>query len=113
MKIEELPKCIEVDDCLYTLRLHITAWDKLCLCYHAMFPRNKIDSRINILSQVVESDKENANFAYNLERSKNASWNKIDIDEIIDVPTFDDAINICFNRVNCGVFNGEIKIYKA
>ena len=40
--IETLPKTFEHNGVMYTLSMHVTAFDKLCICYREMFGERKI-----------------------------------------------------------------------
>ena len=93
--IELLPKEIEVNDKIYGLRLHITAWGKICLCYS-----NEMKLNDNILSQVVESE-----MTTKPEFSEH-------MDNVVDVPDLDSAVAMMQMRLNDGLANKTIKIYK-
>ena len=57
INVDSLPKSIEYNGNIYMLDLHITAWNKLCVCYQYIFgPKDALDKKIEytILSQVVE-----------------------------------------------------------
>ena len=51
-KIEMLPKTFEYGGVLYTLSMHVTVFDKLCLCYKEM-----LGNRAIVYSVCVEPDK--------------------------------------------------------
>ena len=93
--IELLPKEIEVNDKIYGLRLHITAWRKICLCYS-----NEMKLNDTILSQVVESE-----MTTKPEFSEH-------MDNVVDVPDLDSAVAMMQMRLNDGLANKTIKIYK-
>lgn len=97
--IETLPKFIVVkhndkDEKLYELRMHITAWGKICLCYSNMFSRE-----MNILSQVVEPD-----------MTANAEFSEC-ITDIVDTPDFDSAVDMLKKRVTYALGKEDIAIY--
>ena len=93
--IELLPKEIEVNDKIYGLRLHITAWGKICLCYS-----NEMKLNDTILSQVVESE-----MTTKPEFSEH-------MDNVVDVPDLDSAVLVMQMRLIDGLANNAIKIYK-
>lgn len=93
--IELLPKEIEINDKLYGLRLHVTAWDKFCLCYS-----NEMKLGDNILSQVVES-----------EMTTKPEFSEC-MQDIVDVPDLNSAVAMMQLRLNDGLANKTIKIYK-
>ena len=92
--IELLPKEIEVNDKIYGLRLHITAWRKICLCYS-----NEMKLNDTILSQVVES-----------EMTTKAEFSECMWD-VVDVPDLDNAVAMMQLRLNDGFANKAIKVY--
>ena len=93
--IELLPKEIEVNEKIYGLRMHITAWQKICLCYSNVAKPND-----NILCQVVESE-----MTTKPEFSE-CMW------DIVDVPDLDSAVAMMQLRLNDGFANKAIKIYQ-
>ena len=93
--IELLPKEIEVNDKIYGLRLHITAWRKICLCYS-----NEMKLNDTILSQVVES-----------EMGTKPEFSEC-MEDIVDVPDLDNAVAMMQMRLNDGLANKTIKIHK-
>ena len=93
--IELLPKEIEVNDKIYGLRMHITAWGKICLCYS-----NEMKLGDYILSQVVES-----------EMTIKPKFSEC-MQNVVDVPDLDSAVAMMQMRLNDGVANKTIKIYK-
>lgn len=103
VSIESLPKSIEVDGQLYSLRMHITAWNKICLCYYAMFPIEKIDDHASIFSQVIEPK-----IDYKVEMNE-----YILMTNIVDVPDFNYAVELLKERVDYALEKNMIKIYKA
>lgn len=56
--IETLPKTFEVDNVLYTLEMHITAWDRLCIGYREAFKKEGAWTRESICSVCVEPENE-------------------------------------------------------
>ena len=93
--IELLPKEIEINDKIYGLRMHITAWGKICLCYS-----NEMKLNDYILSQVIESEM-TAKPKFS-ERMQN----------VVDVPDLNSAVAMMQLRLNDGLANKAIKIYK-
>lgn len=93
--IELLPKEIEVNDKIYGLRMHITAWGKICLCYS-----NELKLGDIILSQVVES-----------EMTTEPEFSGC-MEDIVDVPDLDSAVLVMQKRLIDGLANKAIKIYK-
>ena len=93
--IELLPKEIEVNEKIYGLKMYITAWQKICLCYS-----NVAKSNDNILCQVVESE-----MTAKPEFSE-CMW------DIVDVPDLDSAVAMMRLRLNDGFANKAIKIYQ-
>ena len=94
--IELLPKEIEVNDKIYGLRLHITAWRKICLCYS-----NEMKLNDYILSQVIESEM-TAKPKFS-ERMQN----------VVDVPDLNSAVLVMQMRLIDGLANKTIKIHKS
>lgn len=93
--IELLPKSIEINDKIYALRMHITAWGKICLCYSNVMKCND-----TILSQVVES-----------EMAIKPKFSEC-MQDIVDVPDLDSAVLVMQMRLIDGLANNAIKIYK-
>ena len=93
--IELLPKEIEVNDKIYGLRLHITAWSKICLCY-----ANEMKLNDTILSQVVES-----------EMAIEPKFSEC-MEDVVDVPDLDSAVLVMQMRLIDGLANKTIKISK-
>ena len=54
--IETLPKTFEYNDTMYTLSLHVTAWDRLCICYREMLRKTPTSVREILCSVCVESE---------------------------------------------------------
>ena len=92
--IELLPKEIEVNDKIYGLRLHITAWRKFCLSYS-----NEMKLNDYILSQVIES-----------EMTTKPEFSEC-MQDIVDVPDLDNAVAMMQLRLNDGFANKTIKTY--
>ena len=93
--IELLPKEIEVNDKIYGLSLYITAWRKICLCY-----ANEMKLNDYILTQVVES-----------EMTAKPEFSEC-MEDIVDVPDLDSAVAMMQMRLNDGLANKAIKLYK-
>lgn len=93
--IELLPKEIEVNEKIYGLKMYITAWQKICLCYS-----NVAKSNDNILCQVVES-----------EMTTKPEFSEC-MQDIVDVPDLDSAVAMMQMRLNDGLANKAIKIYQ-
>ena len=59
INIDSLPKSIERNGEIYTLDMHVTMWNKLCVSYkYSGGPKDATEKKIEyfILSQVVEPD---------------------------------------------------------
>lgn len=56
--IEQLPKTVEYDGVSYQLRIYVSAWDKLVISYREMSPKGDRIAPRQILSYVVEPDKD-------------------------------------------------------
>ena len=93
--IELLPKEIEVNEKIYGLRMHITAWQKICLCYSNV--TKPIDY---ILPHVVES-----------EMTTKPEFSEC-MQDIVDVPDLDSAVTMMQLRLKDGFANKAIKIYQ-
>ena len=93
--IELLPKEIEVNEKIYGLKMYITAWQKICLCYS-----NVAKSNDNILCQVVES-----------EMTTKPEFSEC-MQDIVDVPDLDSAVSMMQLRLKDGFANKTIKIYQ-
>ena len=93
--IELLPKEIEVNEKIYGLRMHITAWQKICLCYSNVAKPND-----NILCQVVESEM----------TTEAEFWECMQ--DIVDVPDLDSAVAMMQLRLKDGFANKAIKVYQ-
>ena len=47
VNIDSLPKSIEYNDNVYMLNMHVTAWNKLCICYQYIFgPKDALEKKI-------------------------------------------------------------------
>ena len=101
MKVEELPKNLLVDQDgkggFYQLRMHVTADNKLCLCY-SKITSIALDKDRLILSQVVEP-----------EMAAKPEFSEC-IYDIVDVPTFDKAVEMLKKRVNEALASNEVSI---
>ena len=93
--IELLPKEIIINEKIYGLGMHITAWQKICLCYSNV--TKPIDY---ILPQVVES-----------EMTTKPEFSEC-MQDIVDVPDLDSAVLVMQMRLIDGLANNAIKIYK-
>lgn len=91
-KIETLPKHIEYKGFYYELRMHITAWDKICLCYfcyrtsETLFPQ--VINHVSVQSLKQDSMPE----------------------DIIDVYDFDAAVRVLEKRIKDAVKANFIKV---
>lgn len=105
INIELLPKAIEYNDKHYSLQLHVTAWNKLCVCYKSMF---KIDDPFShetmLFSEVVE---------------KQMSKDEVDVEfyrdqllpgDVADVPDIETAFEILKVRLDASLERKETKI---
>lgn len=101
-KIEQLPKSILVNNEPYSLSLHVTAWNKLCLCYKKMFPSKDISNSFNLIifSQVVESD-----------MTAKPEFSEC-IYDIVDVPNFNEAVDMMIARINDAICIKKITLYR-
>ena len=93
--IELLPKEIIINEKIYGLRMHITAWQKICLCYSNV--TKPIDY---ILPQVVES-----------EMTTKPECSEC-IQDIVDVPDLDSAVSMMQLRLKDGFATKAIKVYQ-
>ena len=97
MSIDTLPKVIVCENELYSLSMHVTAWNKLCLCYKKMFPSKDLKESFKdtIFSQVVENN------IFIVPEFSECVY------DIVDVPDFERAVDMLFYRVKDG-FKREI-----
>lgn len=103
INVDSLPKSIEYNGNIYMLDLHITAWNKLCVCYQYIFgPKDALDKKIeySILSQVVEPD------CKEIRQTDKAI-------DIVDVRTWEEAFDTLASRLYAAIDNGTVKVYKA
>ena len=98
MNIESLPKNIEVNGVVLSLAMHVTAWNKLCLCYKPIFQGYKKSDNY-VLSQVVEP-----------EMTAKPEFSEC-IWDIVDVPTFDKAVEMMSIRIKDGLANNKFSVY--
>ena len=102
VNIDSLPKSIEYNGNVYVLDMHVTAWNKLCICYQYIFgPKDALDKKIeySILSQVVELD-------YKEVRHTD------EVIDIVDVKSWDEGFETLSDRVYAALDKGVIKLYK-
>jgi hypothetical protein len=102
VNIDSLPKSIEYNGNVYMLNMHITAWNKLCICYQYIFgPKDALEKKIeySILSQVVEPDCKEVRHTD-------------EVIDIVDVKSWDEGFEILSGRVYTALDNGIIKLYK-
>lgn len=92
-KIETLPRNIQYRDFYYDLRMHITAWGKICLCYHSYKAKEMV-----IFAQVIESEPIHAYKSTSVP------------EDTVDVADFDMAVNILEQRINDAVKANLIKV---
>jgi len=107
INIDKLPKSIKYTGALYFLNLHVTAFNKICVCYqYAFSPKEAHERKIeyNILSQVVEPD---------------MKWDDIPIIEIpskvtdiFDVPDYDSAFTYLDVRLKKALCENIVELYK-
>lgn len=86
--IETLPKAVEYNGKYYFLKLHITAWDKYCICYQGL-EKDEIGALKTILSVVVEGE--------HPEQSEYEFPNSVT--EIANAVNLDDAVRITNTRI--------------
>ena len=86
--IETLPKMVEYNDRAYFLSIHITAWNKYCICYVGL-EKDELGGRKTILSTVVEG------------KNPDVPEYEIpdDINDIADAVDLDDAVRITNTRI--------------
>jgi hypothetical protein len=85
------------------LHMHVTAWNKLCVCYQYIFgPKDALDKKIEytILSQVVEPG------CKEIRQTD-------EVIDIVDVRTWEEAFDTLGSRVYAAIDNGAVKVYKA
>ena len=102
VNIDSLPKSIEYNDNVYMLNMHVTAWNKLCICYQYIFgPKDALEKKIeySILSQVVEPDCKEVRHTD-------------EVIDIVDVKSWDEGFETLSDRVYMALDKGVIKLYK-
>ena len=102
INIDSLPKSIEYNGNVYTLDLHITAWNKLCVSYkYEGGPKRAIEKKIEcfIMSQVVEPDCKEIEYSDK-------------VTDIVDVWSWELAFSVLSARINTALTDGVVKIYK-
>ena len=101
VNIDTLPKCIEFNDDWYSLNLHVTAFNKLCISYQYMGgARRALDNKkeYNILSQVVEPD-----MTHDINYTN-------EVTGIVDVPNYEIGFNILSTRLNMALSENKVTI---
>lgn len=102
VNIDSLPKSIEYNGNVYMLHMHVTAWNKLCICYQYIFgPKDALERKIeySILSQVVEPDCKEVRHTD-------------EVIDIVDVKSWDEGFEVLSDRVCTALDKGVIKLYK-
>lgn len=102
INVDSLPKSIEYNGNIYMLDLHITAWNKLCICYQYIFgPKDALEKKIeySILSQVVEPDCKEVRHTD-------------EVIDIVDVRSWDEGFETLSDRVYAAMDKGVVKLYK-
>lgn len=102
VNIDSLPKSIEYNGNVYMLHMHVTAWNKLCICYQYIFgPKDALERKIeySILSQVVEPDCKEVRHTD-------------EVIDIVDVKSWDKGFEVLSDRVCTALDKGVIKLYK-
>ncbi len=98
VNFETLPRCISFLGRTYTLNVHITAWNKICVSYQLLDkPTVENSMYYNVFSQVVEPDMGEIKY----------SENPLDI---VDVPSFEMAVNVISARINSAISENKIEI---
>ena len=103
VNIDSLPKSIDYNGNIYMFDLHITAWNKLCVCYQYIFaPKDALDKKIeySILSQVVEPDCKEVR-------------QTDEVIDIVDVRAWEEAFDTLASRLYAAIDKGTVKVYKA
>lgn len=101
LMIDTLPKIVVCENEPYSLSMHVTAWGKLCLCYKKMFPSMELKDNLKntIFSQVVEPD-----------MTAKPEFSEC-IYDIVDVPDFEQAVNMIWKRIKDGFKRETITAY--
>ena len=102
INIDSLPKSIEYNGNVYMLNMHVTAWNKLCICYQYIFgPKDALEKKIeySILSQVVEPDCKGVRYTD-------------EVTDIVDVKSWGEGFEVLSDRVYAALDKGVIKLYK-
>lgn len=101
VNIETLPRLIKVIATgeWYNLEMHVTAWNKICVCYK-LTDKWTIDNDkfYHILSNVVEPEMEG-----------DVNYSKF-ITDVVDVPNIEWAFNILSTRLNEAISEGKIEV---
>ena len=100
--IDTLPKVIVHENEPYSLSMHVTAWNKLCLCYKKMFPSRDLKDSFNdtIFSQVVENN------IFIVPEFSECVY------DIVDVPCFEIAVDMLWRRIKDAFSRKIITEYK-
>ena len=105
INIESLPKIIKYSGIPYGLRLHVTAWGKLCVCYKRWFPDEKEGIPDHLFSQVVEPDmNESPKYVEDPTAIMDVPT------AVMDVPTLELAWHVLSVRVKNALEAGEIQL---
>lgn len=107
INIDSLPKSIKYNGEVYFLHLHVTAFNKICICYqYAFSPKEAHEKNIeyNILSQVVEP-KMNIDEVKVIEKTSN-------VKDIFDVPDSELAFDYLSTRLNQALRYNLVELYK-
>lgn len=107
VNIDKLPKSIKYNGETYFLDMHVTAFNKLCICYqYAFSPREAHEKKIeyNILSQVVEPDMKLDDIPVIEISSK--------VTDIFDVPDYDLAFTYLDVRLKKALRENAVELYK-
>lgn len=107
INVDSLPKSITYNDEIYFLNLHVTMFNKICVCYqYAFTPRLAREKNIeyNIFSQVVEP-KMNIDDIKVIEKTSN-------VEDIFDVPDFELAFDYLSARLNQALRYNLVELYK-
>jgi hypothetical protein len=99
IRIEDLPKVIEYKDKLWSLNVHVTAWNKLCISYHVQEEVKPFDT-VFLFSEVIEPGMKK-----HVLRTDNP-------EDIVDVKHFPSALNTLKTRLERALETGVVKEVK-